>query len=412
MLSAINFTGIMYDDGSFTVQPSGTGIYETDTDYVDKAGGVAWATAQLNKYQDLTALVKAIRPNIKIGVNAKTRAFANAGDWNLYEYVNYAAGTGDQDNTLLSLSDSASAMTYDDYLPPDTTSGLMIYADTVDIFSSGAFWDRANRGPITMLSKHLIGSNPNTYFAYITQGGAYYDLIDDVYYLDPAKGTTLTQPLLIDASSNAKTISGSNFSNFPSGSMYVKIDGNPEVIYVTKVDNTTLTTTAKINFVHDNGSVIRFAEKKKQSDGNFYPVVNVWRYGTFFPAMAVNFGMPDITGNNGGARNLQWAKGVDYGWSNLLAYGSALNTNVWRRDFTNAVVLLRPNGGSSGVVDYATPSVPLDLGGTYYPLLADGTTGLAVTAISLRRDEGVILMKSPIQNDVMAPAAPSGMSVQ
>jgi hypothetical protein len=46
--------------------------------------------------------------------------------------------------------------------------------------------------------------------------------------------------------------------------------------------------------------------------------------------------------------------------------------------------------------NYAEYSGDIPLGGTYYPLKADGTTGSAISTIQLRRSEGAILMKAPL----------------
>jgi len=72
------------------------------------------------------------------------------------------------------------------------------------------------------------------------------------------------------------------------------------------------------------------------------------------------------------------------------------SSNIWRRDFTKAIVLHRIESGYPRKRCFETYSEPLALGGTYYPLLADGSTGAAITSIQLRAGEGAILMKSPV----------------
>ena len=87
--------------------------------------------------------------------------------------------------------------------------------------------------------------------------------------------------------------------------------------------------------------------------------------------------------------------------------------NIWRRDYTNAIILHRPAQWNSSAAEYNTYSMPIDLGGTYYPLKADGTLASPITSISLRTGEGAILIKaSAVSSDKTAPAAPSGLSVQ
>ena len=68
-------------------------------------------------------------------------------------------------------------------------------------------------------------------------------------------------------------------------------------------------------------------------------------------------------------------------------------SDVWRRDFTKGIVLFRPwKSGSQIETELDTQSQALALGGTYYPLSADGTLGAPVTSVSLRGGEGAILM--------------------
>ena len=64
----------------------------------------------------------------------------------------------------------------------------------------------------------------------------------------------------------------------------------------------------------------------------------------------------------------------------------------------------------NGVDDTAAP---IDLGGTYYSLKADGTTSGPITSITLRSAEGAILMKSLLGTpDLVAPSAPTGVIVE
>jgi hypothetical protein len=128
---------------------------------------------------------------------------------------------------------------------------------------------------------------------------------------------------------------------------------------------------------------------------------SVQRWATWFPAMGVDIGIPDTSGYNGGAYSLTWKSGTDVGGGN----------GVWRRDYTKAIVLHRPASWDTTATQYNTYSSSIALGGTYYPLNADGTTGTGVTTIALRTGEGAILMKAPISgnqpppNDTTAPVA-------
>lgn len=115
-------------------------------------------------------------------------------------------------------------------------------------------------------------------------------------------------------------------------------------------------------------------------------VEDVDHWYTYFPAMGVDIGVPDSSGYNGGAYDLAWKTPAEIGGVQ----------NVWRRDYTEAIVLVRPAAWDTTGEEYTTPSTPMDLGGTFYPLKADGTTGAAITSISLRAAEGGILLKQPI----------------
>jgi len=107
---------------------------------------------------------------------------------------------------------------------------------------------------------------------------------------------------------------------------------------------------------------------------------DVERWGKYFPAMSVNIGTP-------GPRDLKWIQGPQTG------DGKA---DVWRRDFSKALVLVRTAHYLSSGDDYSNFYTPIDLGDTYYPLYADGTTGTAITTISLRAGEGAVLLKAPV----------------
>lgn len=109
-------------------------------------------------------------------------------------------------------------------------------------------------------------------------------------------------------------------------------------------------------------------------------LTNVKRWATYFPAMSVDFGTPTST------RDFLWKLGSNIG-------GGA---DVWRRDWSNAIILHRPGAWDTTDHLFNNYSSPIDLGGTFYPLFADGNTGAGITSISLRCNEGAILMKTPV----------------
>jgi len=365
-------------------------------------------------------------------------------------------------------------------LPPKF--GVIIQTDLYDDlwpqFHVNVQWDRSNRGPMTALAKHYILQNDNTVFEYQTQTGFIYDHIDAVFYLDPTKRANLTSALTADAVmktithsgttatavtvtphgwstgdsikitdanpleyngifsitvvnpttftytmlstpttdatfagqqyKSSRNIYGTDFSQFPSGTINIKIDD--EVLRCSKVNNTTLLLTKPIYSLHNVGSTIRFSEIKYQAQGGSYRIKDVHYWAKWFPAIETNVGLPDLNGYNAGVRNLTWITGPTCG------NGRA---DVWRRDYTNAIILLRtahPYGGMSNnpiLCDQNDWRTPIDLGGTYYSLAADGTTGPAITTISLRAGEGAILMKSPLTGSPTTsplPPAPKQLS--
>lgn len=127
---------------------------------------------------------------------------------------------------------------------------------------------------------------------------------------------------------------------------------------------------------------------------------NVFAWTRWFPAMGVDIGVPDVTGMNGGNRMVEtpWKRGgaPDFisGQPRPACADGTKCPDVWRRDFTNAIVLFRPWRTGSLESELDTPSQPIELGATYYPLKADGTAGPGVASVTLRAGEGAILMKS------------------
>jgi hypothetical protein len=102
----------------------------------------------------------------------------------------------------------------------------------------------------------------------------------------------------------------------------------------------------------------------------------------WFPAMGVNIGQPT------GSWSL-FAAGAD-------PANSALTYHVYQRAYSNGLVLYKPlsyGNGVNGTTSDATATTQ-DLGGTYYPLQADGTLGAPITSITLRNGEGAVLVNA------------------
>jgi hypothetical protein len=125
----------------------------------------------------------------------------------------------------------------------------------------------------------------------------------------------------------------------------------------------------------------------------------------------VNVGIPDVNGHNGGARDENYMTGAAAS-GNPSACSSTFCSPVWRRDYTNAIMLTRPLSYNSPGSEVSTYSVTIPLSGTYYPLNADGTSGSAITSIQLRGGESAILLKAPTTASVAASSVSSTDSAQ
>jgi len=121
-------------------------------------------------------------------------------------------------------------------------------------------------------------------------------------------------------------------------------------------------------------------------------VNNTYAWTRWFPAIGVNVGTETV------ARQIPWLTGGAP--DNISGQASCpLPTScadVWRRDFTNAIVLFRPWKNTMIESELDTYSHTISLGGTYYSLAADGTTGAGITSITLRGGEGAVLLNDPV----------------
>jgi hypothetical protein len=114
--------------------------------------------------------------------------------------------------------------------------------------------------------------------------------------------------------------------------------------------------------------------------GGFEPASTWSRH--WIPAISHDIGQPL-------ASWFSFATGLDPANRNLTYH-------VYGRRFGQALVLYKPLSYASGVSGTLadTTATTHTLGGTYYPLHADGTLGPAVTRITLRNGEGAILIKA------------------
>lgn len=389
-----NYNSCMFDDAEAAPGiTSPINAVNNYSDYTDNHSGtfVEEKVAQLNEEE---AIIKNAISNFEIGKNTLNQQMAYVGSWSLHESPYQAM------NTNANNISSGSYVTFDSYLQannPKGNVGIMhifdTYADGKMVSDGWVHWDRGNRGPMSALTSYYIAANQNTYFGYNSLGWSYWETDDFIYY--DSRSTTLTQDLIVNTSNASKNIYGSDFSAFPlNGNLGLRI-GDTDATFdsigsFTKISNTQLQTTKPIYFSHSAGERIQFEVRGHQAIDKIPSADNVSRWGSIFPAAFVDIGVPDAEGYNEGNRNMTWKLSSEIG---------GMGGNVWRRDYTKAIILHRPAAYNSTKFEFDNPSNQIDLGGTYYPLFSDGRTGNGVTSISLRTGEGAILMKNPVESD-------------
>ena len=263
---------------------------------------------------------------------------------------------------------------------------------------------------MNVLATYYMGSNANTMLQYNTFGWSYYDT-DEYYYWSPTT-TTLSAPLTADSSINSKTISladGSaitvpggaiwkNTANASTASQAVYTYGyafkiGNDVVQPFKDSNNSWHTFTPLLNSYPAGTVVQFAVMGHQSTDPIPDWHNIWYWANYFPAMSVDIGTPDAYGWKGGVRDLNYIAPVAASGNPTGCLQAVKCSEVWRRDFTNAIVLVKAAHDYTYPFEYDTYSPAISLSGTYYQLYADGTTGPAITQIQLRGGESAILMK-------------------
>lgn len=313
------------------------GIHSSNTDFADKTTET-WSQVAVARYRDIVnGLHSALGNDFKVGINAKSPTLAMLGDWNLAEYANYVISADYPRDIVVADSFQHTNMVYDDYLTSGT-KGLMLYADTTDTASYYVDY------PNSTIKQNYNWDRGN-------RGPMY----------------ALTRHL-IAANDNVY------FGYFSRGGFYYS---------------------ERDDVVLKDNSIVHLATDPVPE------LANVKRWGMYFPAMGVDFGVPDVMGHSGGVRDLAWKSHTEIGGT----------TDIWRRDYTNAVVLHRTATWSTNISERDS-FISINMGNIYYPLTADGKTGAATSQIFLRAGEGAILMKAPIGTDAIAPAIPTGLSVQ
>lgn len=406
-----NANGIMWDTaystGSTWVKTPANALDYMDINYDRYPTHVAASAA---RYKYVVDAIHALHPDIFISGNlySAPASFVAAGNANLLEYYQFASKSPGAVNRRITLDDAPVVKednkfrVYDGLRPENNPTGVkcvfMYDAGMLDYVTTTGHWDKANRDPMLCLAKHLIGQNENVYFCYHIQGN--YDYCFSSEILVWKFETTLTSPLTIDLTSDVKTISAVDFSglNVANSNLVsalktnraIKI-GDDVLTLASKLSDTQITTKSMITSDYAEGTRVRTLGVVSWIDLQNNPprCEDVYAWPSFyFPAMDVDVGVPDENGHNGGEHDLAWKTAAEIGGPNY--------TEIWRRDYTKAIVLCRSGNTtySSHHPHYQTPCSPIDLGGTYYPLSADGTVGEGITSISLRAAEGAILLKS------------------
>ena len=401
------YEGVMLDDGTnFPNQGQVTAPANWITYLYDRDQGVSFTTERLAEYAQVkTDLHAAFGTNYFVGSNTTDAAFARAGDWSdeeSYAYNSYTLASVDASYTVDTLYGGSR---YDSFLPANNSTGSIAYMmcydtptylapDNVSPLTTWHYWERGNRSPMGCLAQHYIGANVNTGYSYYSEGGFIYNDVDEVYTFAPA--TTLTAAQAADTSWNLKTIHLASVANC-TDSTTLQIGDHGDSVNGS-ISGSTFQTYTPISNSYSIGVSAYCIVKQHQSVISTPPASTVWKWGTWYPAMGVDIGVPDTGGMSGGARVVPWKTGgsPDYisGSTHGACDASGTCPNLNRRDFTKAIVLERglPYPEMDAEVD--TYSQVIALGGTYYPLKADGTVGAGITTIQLRGDEGAILMKS------------------
>jgi hypothetical protein len=185
--------------------------------------------------------------------------------------------------------------------------------------------------------------------------------------------------------------------------------------------------------------IMEYGHQALTSPANMPAWQSVYAYGIIFPGAEVDIGVPDTvngwqppSGNcgyttcNKGDRDLYYGTGCTtlhcsaQQWSGLPCSGGTYNSPeaggrnrdcapLARRDYTNAIVLLRTarTGGTlpTAPEEWETYSRSIDVSSfesrcaptcVYYRLRPDGTTDVGSSSVSLRGAEPAILVKSPV----------------
>jgi hypothetical protein len=321
---------------------------------------------------------------------------------------------------------SASVQTFDLSLTANNPTNSQVMYQLFDDFASGSTgllgqfngiwhsWDRGVRGPMFALAAYYMGETPNSQFSYNSLGFTYVD-DDQVYTYSTTAVGTLNATFAANPTGAPVTITG-NFANLVGvtwtfaggcGTQITLLIGNPmsssssgeQVCGVITDAGHILVSSGNPSPTYHSyppGTAVTYMVQEHQGTDNVPPPASVYRWGNWFPAVGVDIGTPDPNGLNGGNRVMSppWKTAASV--TTVSSCASQACADVWRRDYTKAIVIMRPYCGTGcNDAELDSVSVAIALGGTYYPLQPDGTTSEPVTSIQLRAAEAAILLKAP-----------------
>lgn len=390
-----------------------------------------WAGHVSRTFEQVTASLKsAFGGDFEIGFNS--------GSWKAAQNVDFDFVEGwlmNSWSTSAKFQLNPSGTTYDSSLPTNNPAGTKLVITCGDYLQNWnssqnlgfTYWhylDLANRTPLSCLAQHWLGWNNKTSFSYHTVGYGYYIDTDEAYvFAAPTTTTSAISPCTSGSCNTTITLAdASSCTSGISAPDYIALSQNgacPAPSYRSSwrigsptsgdtfdgcLNGNTLTTNDYIYNSYPVSANAYCITKVHQSLGT--PAqANVYKWGPWFPAREVDLGTPNASGYRAGARAVTESGNTPYQYGGSPDYISGLpqatcNTgqcsDLWRRDFTNGIVLFRPWANGILEAELDTPSKPIALGGTYYPLRADGTTAPGITSITLRANEGAILMNVPI----------------
>jgi hypothetical protein len=391
----IIYNGIFLDDMSLDqpsdnscVSPNGRPLLFTEMGPHTRRDEIEKLAVHIRKVREY---LRESHPDFYVGVNTSGSWIQpSEADWALAEIANY--GTGARPATEFNADPYDFQQAADRYKPENNPKGVKTLLTTVDsssdTFPNGQWvaWDRGNRGPISNWAGYLIVANENTAWFYCPNGGAFYTSSDEYLYWDEEPDAVLSEPVWADPQARTRTLLA-NFAGWPEGAYRVKIGEAGEFRNIIKPagNNSEVTLTEPLYNSYPAGTPLWRVKQGRLGMSTPPPAERIFRWGYYFPAMDIDVGVPDKSGHKGGERDVNWIPAREAGTCCAVA----------RRDFTRAIVLhVEPRNASAR--DYTTYSNPIQLGGTYYPLRADGTTGPGVTSIQLRSGEGAILLKEPV----------------